>query len=185
MIFRLRGGCHVEGDKVYRKGELIVTDVDLTKTFRGKFDRVWSPEQLSPAELKAVIHLFPEYRPPKVEQPAIPRPTPSGEGDAAVTASPEPDVVDAAQPIEEIDQSPELPDDDEQPIETEAETDDDFHPEWGKLVSDQFPEAAEVGLNVYFKANWYNVLDPDDGVRLNEKSLRKRDVSDFLASYKK
>lgn len=41
MKFKVLGGRHHEGKKVYHKGDIIEADTDLTKRFRNKFERVY------------------------------------------------------------------------------------------------------------------------------------------------
>lgn len=49
MRFRVKGGNHVEGTgdslKTYQKGDVIETDVDLSKKFKDKFERVFEEEK--------------------------------------------------------------------------------------------------------------------------------------------
>lgn len=78
MKFRLIGGNHTEGNgptrKVFKKNAIIDSDRDLTKLFRGKFERIYTAEQL-----EAVAPV------PKVAEKPTPAPTPVAEPAPAVS----------------------------------------------------------------------------------------------------
>ncbi len=54
---------------------------------------------------------------------------------------------------------------------------------YGVDVTEDFPTAAKVKLQVFEKLKWFTVIDPDNGEVLNEKKLRKRNVESFLEEY--
>ena len=56
--------------------------------------------------------------------------------------------------------------------------------EYGVKVTSEFPTAKKVKLDVYRKAFWHVVVDPENGNVLNDKKLRKKDVEPFLAQYR-
>ena len=53
----------------------------------------------------------------------------------------------------------------------------------GKDVTADFPSAKGVGFKIYEKGNWFTVVDANDGEKMNEKALRKKDVQTFLDKY--
>jgi len=53
----------------------------------------------------------------------------------------------------------------------------------GVDVSEEFPTAAKVDLQVFEKSKWFVVVDPENDEVLNEKKLRKDKVEPFLAEY--
>lgn len=52
--------------------------------------------------------------------------------------------------------------------------------EYGADVTDQFPTAQEMGMNVYRRDNEYTVTDADDGRALNTKPLSRKQVPTFI-----
>lgn len=186
MLFKLVGGTHVAPPdengvrKVYKKGDLIRSDEDLTVKFKGKF-----------------VKDFREHTPPDVVlKPSIPTPdTDAGEGDATVSASPKPvseTKVAAVAELDEIDdptgpESQEKADDPEPEPQVPANPEPEPEPvsEYGVKVNDEFPLVDEVEIDVYRdKASWYTCIDRDDREVLNTKKLRKKAVPAFLKKYK-
>ena len=55
--------------------------------------------------------------------------------------------------------------------------------EYGKDVTSNFSGAKEKGFKVFTKANWFTVVDANDGERMNEKKLHKDGVVSFLEKY--
>lgn len=53
----------------------------------------------------------------------------------------------------------------------------------GKDVTADFPSAKGVGFKIYEKGNWFTVVDANDGEKMNEKALRKKDVQTFLDKF--
>jgi len=53
----------------------------------------------------------------------------------------------------------------------------------GVDITDEFPIASKVQLQVFKKGAWYTVVDPDDGEVMNEKKLRASQVTSFLQEY--
>lgn len=51
-------------------------------------------------------------------------------------------------------------------------------------VTDSFTDGKAVGVRIFEKANWYTVIDAEDGKSLSEKKLRKSQVEDLIAEYK-
>ena len=70
MLFRLKGGKHIQDGKKYKKGDIIDTFIDLAKIFRGKFEKV-SKEFVE--EARASITTNPEI-PLSVEDDAVVEP---------------------------------------------------------------------------------------------------------------
>ena len=54
---------------------------------------------------------------------------------------------------------------------------------YGIDVTEGFPTALKVGLNVFEKSRWFTVVDPENDEVLNEKKLRKDKVEGFLKDY--
>lgn len=52
--------------------------------------------------------------------------------------------------------------------------------EYGADVTDQFPTAQEMGMNVYRRENEYTITDADDGRKLNSKPLSRKQVPTFI-----
>jgi len=52
-----------------------------------------------------------------------------------------------------------------------------------KIVTDQFPAASVVDLEVYQKGSRYNVKDPNTGNVVNAMMLKKAEVTPFLKAY--
>jgi len=53
----------------------------------------------------------------------------------------------------------------------------------GKNVTADFPSAKKGGFKIYEKGNWFTVVDANDGEKMNEKALRKKDVQTFLNKF--
>ena len=156
MKFRIKPKCgsHSYKGKTYVSGDVIETNVDLAKIFPFKFVKI---EGTTPVN-------------EDVAPPDIPMLQEEGKEDSAgKSLEPSFPEVEARQSNATI------------PLPPEDETEDSS--EHGKDVTSKFPSALKVNLKVYVKANWYSVVDPDDGEVLNEKKLRKKAVTKFLKDY--
>lgn len=52
---------------------------------------------------------------------------------------------------------------------------------YGEDVTEQFPLAKELDLQVFEKSKWFTVVDDD--VEVNDKKLRRKEVDSFLEDY--
>jgi len=59
----------------------------------------------------------------------------------------------------------------------------DEESEYGEDVTDEFPIAKDVELQVFVKKAWYTVVDPENGNVESDPKLRKKAVNPFLEEY--
>lgn len=59
----------------------------------------------------------------------------------------------------------------------------EYEEKFGDNVTDKFEDAEAAGLLVFCTANWYKVIDPDGGMEINSKRIRKKAVADLLKKF--
>lgn len=101
-------------------------------------------------------------RPPHTK----PQDQPGTNGEAVVTPAPKAQAQarQRPSPAPEPEDAPEAP----------AQND------YGTDVTDQFPTAQEMGMNVYRRDNEYTVTNADDGVPINSQPLSRKQVPTFI-----
>jgi len=97
-----------------------------------------------------------------VQKPDIPIPVPPGKGEEGFSPSP-------SEP--------------KPGTEEEEEEEEGVESEYGKDVTSQYPTAKKIGMKVYEKSHWYQVIDTEDGEVMNEKKLREKEVNALLEQY--
>jgi len=85
MKYRLKGGSHVQNNKIYHKGDIIDTSFDLCQLFRGKFEKVYEEVTDTGVEI-------PNLR----ARPNISPPPLADEGKEAATSEPSSDTGDVS-----------------------------------------------------------------------------------------
>ena len=181
MHFRLKGGEHVEGNKTYKKGDIVPSMTDLVARFKGKFERIFSQEQLEGIAAAS-------------SQPTIPEPKTEVEEDKTSTSVSSEEVeeveeVDEIDDLEEEEEEEEVEEVDEIDDLEEEEEEEEVAPGYGQDVTEEFPKAKKAGYRVHEPSKaWFDVIDPDaddpaDAV-MNESKLRRKDVDSFLAKLK-
>ena len=140
MLFRLKKkvGNHEDNNgKIYRSGEYIESASDLTKQFKGKFEKIQDPDTIAriTKEANKKVHTSskPDIKKPKAKNKKKSKPS--------------------------------------------------VHPEYGTDVSKDFPISKELGLKIYEKNKWFNIIDPETEEVLNGKKLRAKKVKSFLEKY--
>jgi len=177
FYFRVIAGLHKDGDKTYKKGDVVESNRDLTKLFRGKFVRT----------IKAETPLSDVATAPKLPQPS----KAEDKGEKAKAKSSKSSAKKAEE--EMIDVEAEI--EEEAKIESEVEAEEaeaeleetatvDLSA-YGKDVTDKFSIAKKNEYVVYKKGKFFNVIDPDDGEVLNTEKLLVDEVKDFIKAYLK
>jgi len=189
MLFKLLGGQHADGCNIYVKGDVIESDRDLTKVFKGKFQRLHDDE-IGPK----VKDKFKNQK-EGIIQPAIPMDTSSDEDEEKVTDDEE--IVDTDDSLsdsleddkeDEEEEDEDVEDDEDVDDEEDDDEEDDEEEEkvdHGKNVTRLYPKAKKANVSVFRKGNWYTVVDNEDNEVLHEKKLRKEGVVKFLKTYLK
>ncbi len=155
--FRLLGGQHVEGDKTYKKGDLVPSTTDLVTRFKGKFERIFSQEQLEG------IATAPS-------QPIIPSPKEEVEEETISTPSEEVEEVDDIEDIDEVEE-----------VEDTPEYGPDVTDQFSTAVKAGY--CVYEPTKHWFIIIDPNEDDPADAV-MNESKLRRKNVDGFLAKLK-
>jgi hypothetical protein len=153
MRFEVLGGTHNHYGTIYKKGEILESDRDLTKVFRGKFKKVEASTPVSKGEVFNPLDVVVNPQPPVEDD------KPSEEPTAPKTPEDEKNGAPAADSLERAE---------------------------GKDVTKDFQEAIDEEVRVFQKGAWYNVYDgaaEDLGHPLNDKGLRKKDVSKFIKKW--
>jgi hypothetical protein len=186
MKFKLRkekgrvAGRHIEKDPetgkdvYYKPGDIIDSERELDKIFRGKFEKVPTAEDFTQTEPNIIDKRFKNDEEEKEALQARLN---------ELNADDDNDEDDTPAEDDNDGGSNDSKDDDD---DNDDGKDDDN--EYGKDVSDEFPTAAKVDLKVFTKNNtWFNIIDPDaeDGTdpKENEKGLHRKDVQEFLEQY--
>ena len=128
-LFRVLGGSHDEGGKIYQKGEQVASDRDLVSMFgRNKFEAVGD---FTPAVVKSDKTPIPQTK------KAVPRQEKNKSTIDPGTG------IDLSKEVDAADSKVDLL---------------DVHA-FGVDITEEFPKATEAGLRVYKKRGWCTVVD--------------------------
>lgn len=196
MRFEVLAGNHNHYGKLFKKGEVVTTDMNLEKKFRGKFKRLHE-EPIGPGKATATVPP-PDSRGDDVTAQF---PTVAGEGYLCFRRgswyhvyegnSPSPlnakglregEVEGFAKHMIEGDDGILDPSDDDEVV-VEGEKDSDTaHEPLGEDVTDQFPESDARGFTVQQVGTKFYVFD-NEGESPISKALTKSKVDPFTKSF--
>ena len=157
MLFEVKSGTHKEGSRVYTKGQIVESDIDLSKIFRNKFIK------------KETVVLIDEQK----TSPTLPGAEDSLKGieDVKKASSKSPKSKSKVDEVE---------DEEIEEEEVEEEEEEFDFAQYGKDVTAKFSEAEKKHCKVYYKNKKYMVIDETDGEPLNNKGLAGNKVNSFL-----
>lgn len=162
--FKVKEGIHVDAatGKTYSAGQIVESDHDLSKTFRGKFDKLESsqPGQPNPVPAAGTLPSGASTSGGQATQASVP--ADSNQQQFVSDAVPGSGSQSTAP---QVLQAPSK-DDDENDFEDAADKDDDTSKApaaaLGTDVTDKFPHAKENDFNVYKRNGKFFVYDADD-----------------------
>ncbi len=187
MKFRLRNekgrvaGNHIETvdgkDVVYKAGDTIHSEKELDKIFPGKFERISIREDFADGSPNIMDKRFDSE---EDEAKALQARLDEIKSDSGV------DSEDSKEDTPDDDDSEENDDDEDDDSEEEDEDEEIDPATLGEDVTDRFPKAKDLGVQIYLSGkSWYVAYDPDDKVLLNEdgKKIHKKQMTELLDSY--
>jgi hypothetical protein len=159
MKFRVKKQCgnHNHNGTIYGPGDIFESDRDETKRFRNKFERVLTEDEVMPAK-------------PNITVPKKKRSAKKEEVEEISDASTSSEVED----VEELDLEEEVVEEEDEPQDNRPD---------GKDVTEDYPTAVELEVEVFQKGIWHVVYDPADDEILSKKKLRAKQVQPFLEKY--
>lgn len=207
MKFRLRNekGCragrHIEKgengeDIVYKAGDIIESEKDLCKIFGKKFEKIPTAEDFAnPGKPNIIDKRFDSEDDEKEALQKRLDEINSGTGDDGKDS----EIPDKSknEDQDDTDDSEDTPDDDSEDEDDSDDEDDDSEEDddedeeidsdtLGEDVTDKFPKAKDLGVQIYLSGkSWYVAYDPDDKVLLNEdgKKIHKKQMVELLDSF--
>lgn len=165
----VRQGTHVHSDgRAYNKGDGVVSEKPLDLIFLEKFEKgipaTAEDKEASDAAPISTSVAIPLFKNADAQTTGSIQETTPANAAAAKSA----DTPPGGKPVDE-------PESEEVPP--------DVH---GEDATVDFPDAAKADLKVFRKGPWYTVVDADEPNKaLNDKGLKKSDVSPFLKKYLK
>lgn len=179
--FRLLGGSHVEGEKVYRRGDIVQTSRNLVSMFgRGNFELVRDPSILP-------------TKAPRLDEDPGPTKTLKQMEEEQKKLRAEEDARLEAEVLEEVkkEQAKEAANDPGAMKLYEEETgqkdnpQEDTEPDFGEDVTELFPDAMKAEFFVFQKDKLFFVVETDSPTKpIHEEPLKsKKAVTEFIGQF--